>query len=347
MPHPHLHSVFFRRLSAFALSRPVGLLACAGVFVAVTGASTRPVPPPDSYVFGGRIIPADSGSLAGLRVVATDERGTYEAVVDSSGVFVGALSTPPSGRVTLRVFDESSAPRYHPSVITLGPGLPLTPTRLVLVPLRWRIRGGEFNGREVGIDPIGATTRAAEGPGFWRVTKRGRFSGRAISWVADSFPIRVAFRHEPRDPTISPADSIGFWRTARALEQLVGRPLFRPASFAEVDGGADGILVTVDRGMGAAGRTFITHDQTGRIYEALVTVAHREYLSESRIAAHELMHAIGLGHTRAWASVMGPSTGASNSPTVDDVAYAQLYYAISELQRQKEAPFGILEAASR
>jgi len=75
-----------------------------------------------------------------------------------------------------------------------------------------------------------------------------------------------------------------------------------------------------------------------------VTVSQRDYLGESRIATHELMHAIGLGHTGAWPSVMGANTGANNSPTVDDVAYAQLYYAIARLQREREAPFGILEA---
>ena len=52
--------------------------------------------------------------------------------------------------------------------------------------------------------------------------------------------------------------------------------------------------------------------RTGRIYEALVTVAQRGFLREPRIAAHELLHAIGLGHTRAWTSVMGPNTGANN-----------------------------------
>ena len=56
------------------------------------------------------------------------------------------------------------------------------------------------------------------------------------------------------------------------------------------------------------------------------------------------MHAIGFGHTGEWPSVMGANTGAINSPSVEDVAYAQLYYAIARVQREREAPFGILEA---
>jgi hypothetical protein len=348
MPNPRTPSAILARISASVASRRARVLSCLGLLLVVgaTGASARHVRATASYTFGGRITPADDGPLAGLRVVATDARGSYEALVDSSGVFVGAFSTPPTGRVTLRVFDESTAPRYHTSVVPLGPGAPTAPARIVLVPMRWRIRGGQFDGHEVNIDPLGAAM-SSESQAFWRLTRRGRFAGRTVSWVADSFPLRVAFRHEPRDPAISPADSLEFWSTARGVERLLGRTLFRPASFAEVDSGGDGILVAINRGMGAAGRTFITYDQTGRIYEALVTVARREYLAETRIAAHELLHAIGLGHTRSWSSVMGPATGAHDSPTVDDVAYTQLYYAISELQRQREAPFGILEALGR
>ena len=250
-------------------------------------------------------------------------------------MFVGAFSTPPSGRVTLRVFSDTADVRYHPSTIELGPGVPTRPARIVLIPARWRVRGGDFDGREVEIDPVRAVARSSEGSGYWRVTRRSPFAGHPVSWVADSFPIRVAFRHERGDPAISESDSLGFWRVASAVERMLGRSLFRPVRFAEIDSGADGILVTVQRGMAPAGRTFITYDQTGRIYEALVTVARHEFLTESRIAAHELLHAIGLGHTRGWQSVMGPNTGANSAPSVDDIAYAQLYYAISDLQRRR------------
>lgn len=298
----------------------------------------------NSYVFGGRIIAADGGALDGVHVVASDARGAYEALIDSSGTFVGSFPAMPSSRVTLRVFSDSAAPRYHTSVITLGAGVPNGQTRVVLIPTRWRIRGGKFDGREVAVDPVRATTRYAEGMAYWRLTRRGFTIGRAVSWVADSFPLRVAFRHERGDPAISANDSIGFWDVARTLEMTLGRSLFHAASFAEIDSGADGILVTVNRRMSAAGKTFVTYDATGRIYEALVTVSERQFLGQPRVASHELMHAIGLGHTGAWPSVMGPITSGIDSPSVEDVAYAQLYYAISRLQRDNEAPFGILES---
>ena len=327
----------FRCLVAIAGATSVITLAAA------TPGRARPARS-NSYAFGGRVIPADGGSLDGVHVVAVDARGTYEALIDSSGVFVGAFTAPPVGRVTLRVFSDFTSPRYHPSVITLGPGVPATPARVVLVPTTWHIRGGAFDGREVRVDPVRATMRSGDGPGFWRLTRRGALAGRAVTWSSDSLPVRLAFRHERGDPPITTSDSVGFWERAMEVERLIGRSLFRPASFEEVEAGGDGILVTIDRRMSAAGRTFITYDQGGRIYEALVTVAQREYLGQSRIATHELMHAIGFGHTSAWPSVMGANTGAINSPSVEDVAYAQLYYAIARLQREREAPFGILEA---
>jgi len=297
-----------------------------------------------SYLFGGRIIAADSGSLDGVHVIATDAQGTYEALIDSSGTFVGAFPTQPSSRVTLRVFSDSAAPRYHTSVVTLGPGVSGEATRIVLLPRRWRVRGGPFDGREVAIDPARATTRFGDGPGYWRLTRRGSWAGRAVTWVADSFPVRVAFRHASGDPFISPNDSVRFWEMATNLERLLGRRLFRAASFEDVDSGGDGIFVAVNPRMPAAGKTFITYDATGRIYEALVTVSRNAYLGDPRVAMHELIHAIGFGHTGAWTSIMGPNAAGIESPTAEDVAYAQLFYAISRLQRDREAQFGILES---
>ena len=297
-----------------------------------------------SYLFGGRIIAADSGSLDGVHVIATDAQGTYEALIDSSGTFVGAFPTQPSSRVTLRVFSDSAAPRYHTSVVTLGPGVSGEATRIVLLPRRWRVRGGPFDGRDVAIDPARATTRFGDGPGYWRLTRRGSWAGRAVTWVADSFPVRVAFRHASGDPFISPNDSVRFWEMATNLERLLGRRLFRAASFEEVDSGGVGIFVAVNPRMPAAGKTFITYDATGRIYEALVTVSRNAYLGDPRVAMHELIHAIGFGHTGAWTSIMGPNAAGIESPTAEDVAYAQLFYAISRLQRDREAQFGILES---
>jgi len=297
-----------------------------------------------SLTFGGRIFAADAGSLDGVRVVATDARGSYEAVVDSTGLFVGEFPSAPAGRLTLRVFMDSS-PRYHASVVSLDQSAANGPTRIVIVPTRWSIRGGTYAGRDVRIDPLQATTRFGGVAGFWRLTKRGRTAGRAVTWVRDSIPIRIAFRRERSDPSVSASDSLEFWAMAEGLERRLGQALFRPASFEEIDAGADGILVAIDRRMFAAGRTFITYDTTGRIYEALVSVSRREYLGDSRVAMHELLHAIGLGHTNAWTSVMSSSTRGVAEPTAEDVAYTQLYYAIAALQREREVPHGIIEAA--
>mgnify|MGYP003945963735 CR=1 FL=1 len=342
-----------RRIHLTARGRALSSLARATAVLGSVAALAAAVPFARSHravrtsadvAFGGRIIPADGGPLEGVHVVAFDSRGAYEAIMDSSGVFVGSFPASPSSRVTLRVFSDSTSQRYHTSVVTLGAGVPNEPVRILLLPKRWRIRGGTFDGREVPIDPVRATTRYNEGTGYWRVTRRGRFTGHAVSWVPDSFPVRVAFRHDRGDPFISPGDSIRFWDVARNLEAMLGLRLFRAASFEEIDAGADGIFVTVMPRMSAAGKTFVTYDASGRIYEALLTVGEREYLGQPRVATHELMHAIGLGHTGAWSSVMGPSGGGPDLPSVEDVAYAQVYFEISKVQRDREAQFGILES---
>ena len=321
--------------------RPLSVLALIACVALAAGAGA-PAPARD-FTFGGRVFAPDGGSLDGIRVVATDERGSYEAVIDSSGTFVGAFPAAPIGRVTLRVFMDST-PRYHASVVALGRGVPADPARLVLVPTRWTVRGGSFAGHDVAIDPIRAVARTGDGVGYWRLTRRGRYAGRAVTWVADSVPIRVAFRRERHDPRITEADSVEFWKMVTELERALGRAVFRPASFEEIDAGGDGILVAIDRRMAAAGRTFITYDASGRIYEALVSVSSRRLLTDPRVAMHELLHALGFGHTDGWASVMSSSSRGVERPTAEDVAYAQLYHAISTLQRERDAPHGILEA---
>jgi hypothetical protein len=60
---------------------------------------------------------------------------------------------------------------------------------------------------------------------------------------------------------------------------------------------------------------------------------------------HELLHAIGFGHTGGWSSIMGPNVAGVELPTAEDVAYAQLFYAITQIQRDREAQFGIAESA--
>ena len=99
--------------------RTLLLVAAIGLGTGVHG-SREAKPSADSYTFGGRVLSADGGSLDGVHVIATDDAGSFEAIVDSSGVFVGSFPRAPRGRFTLRVFSDSSAPRYHSSAVTFG-----------------------------------------------------------------------------------------------------------------------------------------------------------------------------------------------------------------------------------
>jgi hypothetical protein len=295
------------------------LVAIAGATSVITLAAATPgrsrPSRSDFYAFGGRVIPADGGSLDRVHVVAVDARGSYEALIDSSGIFVGAFAAPPVGRVTLRVFSDSTSPRYHSSVITLGPGVPATPARVVLVPTTWHIQGGAFDGRDVRVDPVRATTRSGDGPGYWRLTRRGSLAGRAVTWSTTACRFASRFATSAADPPITTSDSVRFWERAMEVERLIGRSLFRPASFEDVEAGGDGILVTIDRRMSAAGRTFITYDQGGRIYEALVTVSAarvsgRVACRDARADARDRFWAhrrVALRHGREHGAINSPS----------------------------------------
>ena len=57
-----------------------------------------------------------------------------------------------------------------------------------------------------------------------------------------------------------------------------------------------------------------------------------------------MLHALGFGHTRSWISLLNPGGQRTTSPTVADVAYAQLFYRVLALQEHLDAPYGLLEA---
>lgn len=68
----------------------------------------------------------------------------------------------------------------------------------------------------------------------------------------------------------------------------------------------------------------------------------------AELVIHELMHALGVGHTCAWRSVAADLRRCpgrrSPVPTAEDVAYTQVLYRVRHLQTARGARWG-LEAA--
>jgi hypothetical protein len=144
---------------------------------------------------------------------------------------------------------------------------------------------------------------------------------------------------------LSAGDSLALWGLLSQLETELGQHLFRPAREDDIPVQANGILVSVDRSLSTAGYTFTASSEQGRLYDARVTVRSSQMLGEARVMEHEMLHALGFGHTTSWLSLLNPGAHRRPaSPTAADIAYAQLFYRVMALQRRLDAPFGLLEA---
>ena len=163
-------------------------------------------------------------------------------------------------------------------------------------------------------------------------------------WRRDLLPVRVSFSTS-RGERVTAEDSAAFWRIARALERDLDARLFSPAP----DPGEEGqgtIHVVVDRTSRDPGFTTASWNATGMIGEATVFFRSRELLSDPTVVTHELLHAIGLGHTSSWPSIMNPGGLGTAALTPADVAYAQLLLRMLRVQESNGAPYGVVEAAA-
>jgi hypothetical protein len=179
----------------------------------------------------------------------------------------------------------------------------------------WTVRGGTYDGAIVRIDPVLAT---AKGSRFWRVPVRG--PRRIIGWNPSRLPVAVAFRQRAG---FEPADSAAFWAILRQLEADAGLKLFEPATLAHGEDPPDVIVVDTRQMPSHEGMTLVTWTAVGSLYDARVHFRSRASARDPRVVTHEIMHALGFGHTTAWPSVMSPSLAFTSRLTLEDVAYLQ------------------------
>jgi hypothetical protein len=243
---------------------------------------------------------------------------------------------------------EGSTRRYHRVVAQIPvPARPdsLETLRIVLVPTRWAIQGGTYAGTVIPIDVDAAVAPRNERARYWRISRSAYGSGIPVAWPEARIPIPVAVHG--RFGSLRPSDSTAFWRIARQLEADFGRTLFRPSPFDPTREEAWSITVTVDPTSDTPGITFITHDALGTLYEATVGIRSSILLRDERIVTHELVHALGFGHSVGWYSVMGSPSQAPSGATAADVAYAQLLYRLRRVHTEQRATHGILESLTQ
>jgi hypothetical protein len=166
------------------------------------------------------------------------------------------------------------------------------------------------------------------------------------AWPESALPVYLAF-DTTAGPRFSARDTAAFWRAARTLEAELGRPLFQHAPLALAmnppQGDEHGVmLIVADPAIGRSGIGG-TGSQAGDIMGASVSLRSpglAAMLGGQALVMHELMHALGFGHTCAWRSIVSSDRCRqlrAERPTTEDVAYAQLLWRIRALERKRGA----------
>jgi hypothetical protein len=181
----------------------------------------------------------------------------------------------------------------------------------------WTIKAGSFAGQTVPIDKSAASRRSSR---FWRISDVGG-QKRIVGWNPSRLPARVAFRP---GRGISAADSSAFWEILERMQADMGMRLFEAASLDKDSDPDDFIVIDTKPMSSAEGLTMVTWSSGGTLYDARVYLRATETLRNPRVVVHEMMHALGFGHTSAWTSVMNGYGGGNRGLTREDVAYAQL-----------------------
>ena len=180
----------------------------------------------------------------------------------------------------------------------------------------WTIHGGRYDLANVRIDTDIATRRSSR---FLRISKLAGDS-RFVGWNPTRLPAAVAFR---ANRGVTESDSTAFWGILRRMELDMGMRLFEPVSLASDSDPADVIVVDITSLGRDEGKTLVTWGTSGAVYDARVHLRSTSTLHDQRTVTHEMMHALGFGHTSMWPSVMNTGAFAPDALTVVDVAYAQ------------------------
>jgi hypothetical protein len=267
---------------------------------------------------------------------------------DAAGRFAWRAPGPVGRTIDVAVIPiGASAGRYFMHVLTRVFVDDVARFDVVLVPRTWRIESGSYAGTTVRVNPDELWARARDGSRLRRIGVSGDAGAdrrRAVGWPVERLPVRVAVN---ADAGIDGADAAAFWAAARQLERDWGGPLFVQAS-AEAARRDDwsGISVEIDPRIPSAGFTSTTSNGTGDLYDANVAFRTRADIRDPGIVTHELMHALGVGHTDRQESVMRARGALPNRASAEDIAAGRLLYAIRAVQARTGAAHGIT-ASSR
>ncbi|MEJ7810425.1 MAG: Ig-like domain-containing protein [Gemmatimonadaceae bacterium] len=295
----------------------------------------------------GRVLAGTGADTTTLRVYIETIRGLDSAEVAPDGRFEVRARAAVHDTLDVLVRDVGGLTRYHQARVRLAATDLATELRIVPVPERWTVHGGAYDGATVPVSVAAALALTADRSRFARVHRPSNGGiAQQVSWPTRAFPIPVAFRRDSTDGPVSASDSSTFWRLVGQLETDLGLDLFRPAAYADVIERDGAIRVAVDPTMSGNGLTFVTWGNGGDIHAGDVSFRSAGTMRDPRVVAHEMMHALGFGHTSGWPTVMNPpNVAGADRLTRQDVAYTQLILRLRELQAASGARYGFLAAA--
>jgi hypothetical protein len=212
----------------------------------------------------------------------------------------------------------------------------------------WTIERGTYSGMTVPLRLDAAVGRSRRGEHFWRLPPRGASETGVVGWRSTRYPVPVAFRYGGSAEAISPADSAAFWNVLDQMSVDFGMRLFRSATVSRDADPADVIMVDVRPMAGKVGFTRTSWSQWGELFDVRVTFREARLLHDAHVVSHEMMHALGFGHTTAWPSVVSSSvTSFPGRLSPEDVAYAEAAMRSRERQEATDMRHMIALAVAR
>ncbi|HUQ18396.1 MAG TPA: hypothetical protein VM099_02180 [Gemmatimonadaceae bacterium] len=187
----------------------------------------------------------------------------------------------------------------------------------------WTIESGTYAGVRVPLD-LRAALGNPKRDHFWRLARNANVTEGLVGWKSTRYPIPVAFRHSRRGQPISESDSIAFWSTLDQMNADFGAQLFVPITLAS-DDPTDVVVVDIGMLREADGFSRVTWAPSGELFDVRVTFQNSRTLHDAHVVTHEMMHALGFGHTTTWRSAVSLYDGMKTARvTPYDVAYAEM-----------------------
>ncbi len=208
----------------------------------------------------------------------------------------------------------------------------------------WTIEAGAYAGFSIPLHFEAAFGARGKREHFWRLATGARSTGAIVGWKSTRYPIPIAFRHKGSSRAILPNDSTAFWSIIAQMNSDFGVDLFRPATVGNEDP-PDVIVIDLSDMRNVDGLSRETWTPWGELFDVRVTFHNEETLHDRSVVTHEMMHALGFGHTMVWKSVLNPRQSSdADRVTPEDVAYAELAMS-SRISRERANMRGLIALA--